>query len=75
MLEMGGQWVAGFAVTEVLGAARCWAKLTVSVAAGHLSGDEAGLIDDVQAGKRDAFAVLVERYWDRLYQRPCQLDS
>lgn len=36
--------------------------------AGRLPGDETGLILDAQAGDREAFASLVERYWDRLYR-------
>src|SRR5438132_8153709 len=30
--------------------------------------DEPGLVRDAQLGDRAAFAVLVERYWDRLYR-------
>lgn len=41
--------------------------------AAHLTGDEAGLIRDAQSGDGDAFAVLVERYWERLYRWLCQL--
>ena len=41
--------------------------------AGHLPGDEAGLVLDAQAGDRAAFASLVERYWERLYRWLCQL--
>jgi RNA polymerase sigma-70 factor (ECF subfamily) len=48
-------------------------QINVTRAAGHLSGDEAGLIRDAQAGNRDAFAALVERYWERLYRWLCQL--
>ena len=36
-------------------------------------GDEADLIQRAQAGDRPAFAVLVERYWDRLYRWLCRL--
>lgn len=46
---------------------------TVSHEAGRLPGDETGLILDAQAGDREAFAVLVERYWDRLYRWLCHL--
>jgi RNA polymerase sigma-70 factor (ECF subfamily) len=46
---------------------------TVSRDAGHLPGDEAGLILDAQAGGREAFASLVERYWERLYRWLCHL--
>lgn len=46
---------------------------TVSRDAGHLPGDEAGLILDAQAGGREAFAALVERYWERLYRWLCHL--
>src|SRR5229473_3918417 len=33
-----------------------------------LLGEEHVLIHAAQKGDRDAFAVLVERYWDRLYR-------
>jgi RNA polymerase sigma-70 factor, ECF subfamily len=33
-----------------------------------LAADEHGLISRAQAGDRDAFATLVERYWDGLYR-------
>jgi len=73
MVEMGGRKAAaGFARQKSL-VPQGVGPITVSVDAGHLSGDEAGLIDDVQAGKRDAFAVLVERYWNRLYRWLCHL--
>ena len=45
----------------------------VSTDPGHLTGDEAGLIRAAQAGDRPAFAVLVDRYWDRLYRWLCRL--
>jgi len=48
-------------------------QLTVSSPAGLSPGDEAGLIRDAQAGNRQAFASLVERYWDRLYRWLCHL--
>jgi RNA polymerase sigma-70 factor (ECF subfamily) len=35
--------------------------------------DEHVLIHRAQAGEREAFAVLVERYWDRLYRWLCHL--
>jgi RNA polymerase sigma-70 factor, ECF subfamily len=72
MVEMGGHLAAGFARRKSLVPQRV-GPITVSVDAGHLSGDEAGLIDDVQAGKRELFAVLVERYWDRLFRWLCHL--
>ena len=31
-------------------------------------GDEPGLVGAAQAGNREAFTTLVERYWDRLYR-------
>lgn len=34
----------------------------------HPPVQEADLIREAQAGDRDAFALLVERYWDRLYR-------
>lgn len=37
------------------------------------TGDEAALIRLAQAGDRPAFAVLVERYWERLYRWLCRL--
>jgi RNA polymerase sigma factor (sigma-70 family) len=40
----------------------------VARAAGQSPGDEAGLILGAQGGDREAFAALVERYWDRLYR-------
>src|SRR5579862_2826939 len=46
---------------------------TVSRDLGRLPGDEAGLICSAQAGDREAFAFLVERYWDRLYRWLCHL--
>jgi RNA polymerase sigma-70 factor, ECF subfamily len=45
----------------------------VSDEAGHPAGDEADLIRAAQAGDRPAFAVLIERYWDRLYRWLCRL--
>jgi RNA polymerase sigma-70 factor (ECF subfamily) len=39
----------------------------------RLPGDEAGLILGAQAGDRQAFACLVERYWDRLHRWLCHL--
>jgi RNA polymerase sigma-70 factor, ECF subfamily len=33
-----------------------------------LPGDETGLIQQAQSGDKDAFASLIERYWDRLYR-------
>jgi RNA polymerase sigma-70 factor (ECF subfamily) len=45
----------------------------VSTEVGHPAGDEADLIRAAQAGDRPAFAVLVERYWDRLYRWLCRL--
>ena len=45
----------------------------VSSEAGHSTGDEADLIRAAQAGDRPAFAVLIERYWDRLYRWLCRL--
>ena len=39
----------------------------------RLPGDEAGLILGAQAGDREAFASLVERYWDRLHRWLCHL--
>jgi RNA polymerase sigma-70 factor, ECF subfamily len=40
---------------------------------GQAAGDEADLIRAAQAGDRPAFAVLIERYWDRLYRWICRL--
>jgi RNA polymerase sigma-70 factor (ECF subfamily) len=40
---------------------------------GQASGDEADLIRAAQAGDRPAFAVLIDRYWDRLYRWVCRL--
>ena len=40
---------------------------------GQAAGDEADLIRAAQAGDRPAFAVLIERYWDRLYRWLCRL--
>jgi len=34
----------------------------------RLTTGDSGLIDRAQHGEREAFAVLVERYWDRLYR-------
>jgi RNA polymerase sigma-70 factor (ECF subfamily) len=45
----------------------------VSPEAGQPNGDEADLIRAAQAGDRPAFAVLVERYWDRLHRWLCRL--
>ena len=45
----------------------------VSPDVGHSSGDEADLVRAAQAGDRSAFAVLIERYWDRLYRWLCRL--
>lgn len=45
----------------------------VSTDVGHSTSDEADLIRAAQAGDRPAFAVLVERYWDRLYRWLCRL--
>src|SRR5262245_27958251 len=45
----------------------------VSPEEGHPAGDEADLIRAAQAGDRPAFAVLIERYWDRLYRWLCRL--
>ena len=45
----------------------------VSPEAGYPTGDEADLIRAAQAGDRPAFAVLIERYWDRLYRWLCRL--
>jgi len=45
----------------------------VSQDTGRLPGDEAGLIYDAQAGDREAFSSLVERYWERLYRWLCHL--
>jgi RNA polymerase sigma-70 factor (ECF subfamily) len=39
----------------------------VSIAFEPPKSDEADLIRAAQAGDRDAFSVIVERYWDRLY--------
>jgi RNA polymerase sigma-70 factor (ECF subfamily) len=39
----------------------------------ELTGDEADLVRSAQAGDRPAFAVLIERYWDRLYRWLCRL--
>jgi len=39
----------------------------------HPAGDEADLVRAAQAGDRLAFAVLIERYWDRLYRWLCRL--
>jgi RNA polymerase sigma-70 factor (ECF subfamily) len=60
-------------LTEVVVGARYWANNQVSLEECQLSGDEAGLIRDAQAGNRGAFASLVERYWDRLYRWLCHL--
>ena len=72
MVGMGGRTAAGLTrpksmVRQGIG------PITVSRDAGHLSGEEAGLILDAQAGDRTAFASLVERYWDRLYRWLCHL--
>jgi RNA polymerase sigma-70 factor, ECF subfamily len=45
----------------------------VSTEDGNPARDEAELILAAQAGDRPAFAVLVERYWDRLYRWLCRL--
>jgi RNA polymerase sigma-70 factor, ECF subfamily len=45
----------------------------VSVDGSQLPGDEAGLIRAAQTGSREAFAGLVERYWERLYRWLCHL--
>src|SRR5262245_36465316 len=45
----------------------------VSSDVGHPTGDEADLVRAAQAGDRPAFAVLIERYWDRLYRWLCRL--
>ncbi len=45
----------------------------VSNESGQPTGDEADLIRSAQAGDRPAFAILVERYWDRLYRWLCRL--
>lgn len=41
--------------------------------AGRHTGDEAVLVLNAQAGDREAFASLVERYWERLYRWLCHL--
>ena len=45
----------------------------VSPEQGQATGDEADLIRKAQAGDRPAFAVLIDRYWDRLYRWVCRL--
>lgn len=45
----------------------------VSRDAGHLPGDESGLILAAQSGDRESFARLVERYWDSLYRWLCHM--
>jgi RNA polymerase sigma-70 factor, ECF subfamily len=40
---------------------------------GQAAGNEADLIRAAQAGDRPAFAVLIDRYWDRLYRWVCRL--
>ena len=45
----------------------------VSPDVGQAAGDEADLIRAAQAGDRPAFAVLIDRYWDRLYRWVCRL--
>lgn len=45
----------------------------VSRDAGHLPGDESGLIIAAQAGDRDSFARVVERYWDSIYRWLCHM--
>ncbi len=46
---------------------------SVSREAVHLPGEEAGLVVKAQAGDREAFASLVECYWERLYRWLCHL--
>jgi len=41
--------------------------------AGRLPGEETGLIVNAQAGDREAYATLVDRYWERLYRWLCHL--
>jgi RNA polymerase sigma-70 factor (ECF subfamily) len=43
-------------------------RLSVSDAADWLHAEEHVLVHGAQKGDRQAFAVLVERYWDRLYR-------
>jgi RNA polymerase sigma-70 factor (ECF subfamily) len=45
----------------------------VATAPEPATGDEADLVRSAQAGDRPAFAVLIERYWDRLYRWLCRL--
>ncbi len=45
----------------------------VSEKTSHIPGDEADLIRAAQEGDRAAFAVLIERYWERLYRWLCRL--
>ena len=45
----------------------------VSPDQGHAADDEADLIRRSQGGDRPAFAVLIDRYWDRLYRWLCRL--
>ncbi|MCE9534139.1 MAG: sigma-70 family RNA polymerase sigma factor [Planctomycetes bacterium] len=46
---------------------------TVTRDVGRLPDDETGLIVKAQTGDREAFATLVDRYWERLYRWLCHL--
>src|SRR5437667_4234998 len=45
-----------------------WVRLATLDEAQKLRGEEHALIESAKQGDRQAFAVLVERYWDRLFR-------
>src|SRR5438445_9620374 len=47
---------------------RPWVRLATSEHPERLAADEAALVGRAQAGDREAFAALVERYYDRVYR-------
>lgn len=52
---------------------RAWAALADTDSSDRLATGETELIQQAQLGDRQAFAALVDRYWDRLYRWLCHL--
>ena len=73
MVEMSGDGADGFWNGRNPCCRKALGQRMVSREAGHLPGDESGLILDAQAGDREAFARLVEHYWDQLYRWLCHM--
>jgi len=73
MVEMSGVGAGGLRIDRNPRGRKALGQRMVSREAGHLPGDESGLVVDAQAGDRDAFARLVERYWDRIYRWLCHM--